>query len=189
MREMPTVVEKGTWSLQPITKEDLCLDQVFWNTYFYKQFLIMQIFQRLEDKEILQSPVTSVSEYVALTADYVSARTFKIEGMERINSKVWKILSEVVNGSIPTDYTPLSCHVFIAEAGSPSFDDHTDPDGVMIYVIEGEKKIIAAGNEYVVSAGEYIWMPHGTVHRAINEKASVMLSIGFDRYHMEKIYA
>jgi mannose-6-phosphate isomerase-like protein (cupin superfamily) len=188
MRKMPAGVEKGIWPLEPITRQDLHLDQVFYEPYFYEQFLVMRIWERLHDGEILQSSVNSHGEWRAL-GDYVPPQTFKIEGMERINKKVWKILNEIVNGKNPEDLSPVSCHVFMAEQGSPSFPDHTDPDDVMIYVIEGQKKIIAEGVEYILNPGEYIWLPHGTVHRAVNDKESVMLSIGFDRYHMEKIYA
>lgn len=188
MREMPAGVEKGVWPLEPITRADLHLDEVFYQPYFYKQFLVMRIWERLHDGEILQNSVNSVGEFRAL-ADYKPPQTFKIEGMERINAKVWKLLTEIVNGKNPQDYSPVSCHVFVAAQGAPSFPDHTDPDGVMIYVIEGQKRMIAEGVEYILNAGEYLWLPHGSVHRAINDQASVMLSIGFDRYHMEKIYA
>lgn len=180
---------KRKWLREPIKPEDIDIESLLLNQYFYDQGLVKMLHE--EHGEILQTTIGSVGEYIERRD---SKASFKVEGMERYSEKIWGqcvVLSRAVrNDMLSLIHKPISCHCFVAEAGSVSFPNHTDPDDVCIYVIDGEKKVIITtdGEEcaHNVGIGEYILIPHSTTHRVINEKSSIMLSIGFDRYHMDK---
>lgn len=180
---------KRKWLREPIKPEDIDIESLLLNQYFYDQGLVKMLHE--EHGEILQTTIGSVGEYIARND---SKTSFKIEGMERYSEKIWGqcvVLSRAIrNDMLSLIHMPISCHCFVAKPGSVSFPNHTDPDDVCIYVIDGEKKVIITTDgkerENTVGIGEYILIPHGTTHRVINEKASIMLSIGFDRYHMDK---
>jgi mannose-6-phosphate isomerase-like protein (cupin superfamily) len=79
---------------------------------------------------------------------------------------------------ILTEYHPKTVHCFVAPAGATSFDTHKDPCDVTIYCIEGIKSMIIDDIEHDIQAGETLFIPKNTPHRAINKYKSVMLSIG-----------
>lgn len=79
---------------------------------------------------------------------------------------------------ILTEYNPRTVHCFIAPAGAASFDTHKDLCDVTIYCVEGVKSMIIDGVEHDIQAGESVFIPKNTPHRATNKYRSVMLSIG-----------
>ncbi|MBT4796155.1 MAG: cupin domain-containing protein [Candidatus Marinimicrobia bacterium] len=70
-----------------------------------------------------------------------------------------------------------SVHGFIAPAGAKSFPTHTDLVDLKIRCIEGTKGFEVEGVKYTLEAGNYVLVPKGVEHRALNVKASIMLSI------------
>lgn len=85
-----------------------------------------------------------------------------------------------------------SIHVLDAEKHAVSFEDHTDPVDVIMITVKGTKGVILtddAGQESLVTLeeGDVLYVPHGLVHRIDNTHASIMLSIGLERYTEEHI--
>lgn len=173
-----------TWAHTPITVEDLHIEEILTSPYSYQQGMVRII--ESESGDTLQHTLTSVRDYAERSSS--SKTTLKIEGMERITEKLWKTILSFSIEAVKS-CTPFSCHCFIAGKDSPSFDWHTDPDNVVIYVLEGTKKMYVDNEVYEVAAGDALWIPYNTRHRAVNTSASVMLSIGLERYHMEKLCA
>lgn len=112
-------------------------------------------------------------------------KTVKIEGFERYNKAVWDAGEQYAvqyghNG-------PVTCHAFFAESNSPSFDTHTDPDDVVVHCCSGVKIMEVDGVVHTLQAGQHVYIPHGTPHRAINIHKSLMLSFGLERFWCDKI--
>lgn len=80
---------------------------------------------------------------------------------------------------------PFTCHLFLSPKGSLSFPIHTDPDDVVVYVVSGQKDFEHDGGVLTVRAGESLYIPANTPHRAINTHDSLMLSFGLERYLVE----
>jgi|LauGreDrversion4_2_1035121.scaffolds.fasta_scaffold1086029_1 quercetin dioxygenase-like cupin family protein len=111
-------------------------------------------------------------------------KTVKIEGMEKYSPEVyrhceWYRLLHEHTG-------PITCHVFIAQEDSPSFPMHTDPDDVIIYCCDGRKSLDINGQYITLEVGESITIPANTPHRALNEHASMIMSIGLEKYLIDK---
>lgn len=164
----------AAYDLIDVELKDLHLDDVLFNPYCYEQGLIKVIEQ---NGKVYTMP--NAGEVEA----YYKVGTIKIEGMEKFSEHVWIQLNRLCH------YGPITCHVFIANENSPSFPDHVDLDDVVLFVVDGEKTIFMNGEEFVLGKGQCVNIPAGTPHHAINRKASVMLSIGFEKFILEKLHA
>lgn len=157
--------------------DDLMLLDVLSSPYPFEQGLVKAIVAGGKQITLMNS---------AEAREHYLHGCIKIEGMERLNRKLWGFCDLVRNESAVK--LPFSCHIFIANAKAESFPDHTDPDGVFLYVVQGEKTIVIEDDrEITLRENGSTFIPAGQVHRAINRKASVMLSIGFDKFISEKL--
>lgn len=138
--------------------------------------------------ELQQNLVHSIGFYILLSQSE-KPKTIKVEGVERASPQIWKRLHEFA-GSFGRNNAPISAHLFIAKAGSPSFPMHTDYDDVHILCLDGIKtmEVMIDGEPVVfdIKPGECLYIPHGVEHRALNTYDSTMLSIGFDRYLIDR---
>lgn len=159
-------------ALRQISLDDLHLDELLFSPYPYEQQMVKYI-----TADGRQLTPNDGSEIFTMR----QFGTIKIEGMEKISKKVFDIMNSFSHAG------PVTCHVFIAAAGAPSFPDHTDPDGVLLYVVDGVKNIVINGHHHAMNATESVYIHAGTPHRAINMSASVMLSIGFEKFILEKL--
>lgn len=140
----------------------------------YEQKIVSYI-----DKNHFQHQANKFSDIHSL-----SEITLKLEGMEKYSKRIWdhcKLLA------IQKNFTgPVSCHLFLAQKGSPSFGRHTDPDDVIIWCTEGIKSLYVEDKRYDLRAGSSVSIPANTPHEIINEDSSVMLSFGFENYYIDK---
>jgi len=111
-------------------------------------------------------PIFSTSRYIA-----ENKFTVKIEGLEKQYESIIHDLGITKKHTV---------HLYISPKNSKSFPIHTDPIDVFIYVIEGTKVMEVNNSMHTIKAGEYISIPAGTPHRAINNYNSTMLSIGVE---------
>lgn len=162
----------AAYDLIDVELEHLHIDDVLFSPYPYEQQMVKYI--TLDGKQLTPNDASEIGVMLA-------GGTIKIEGMEKINRHVWDQLKRLCHDG------PTTCHVFIATENSPSFPDHTDPDDVVLFVVSGEKIIVIDEVVHILGAGQSITIRAGTVHRAINKKASVMLSIGFEKFVVEKL--
>lgn len=144
------------------------------NPLSYKQHLVSII----NDRGI-QIPLNHSSE---LYED--KPKTIKVEGMERYSKVIWDKCCEFADEY--NHHGPVTCHAFIAQANSPSFDMHTDPDDVIIVCCEGKKTMMVNGTYIVLEAGEHVHIPANTPHQALNEYAALTLSFGLENYLKDK---
>ena len=141
----------------------------------YEQKIISVI-----DKEGRQIFVDNLGELYRHTSC-----TIKVEQMEKYNSAIFKYgrhLSRIHRHS-----GPVTCHAFRAFRQSNSFGLHTDPDDVIIYCIFGEKKMIVGGVEHTLIPHDTLFIPANTPHQAINDKESLILSFGLEKFYTEKL--
>jgi len=111
--------------------------------------------------------------------------TIKLEHFETFDRGVWEWCKLQANAY--KHYGPVSAHVFIAPAGGYTFNEHTDPDHVLVCVIDGEKTMVVDGISHHLKAGDTLYMPANVKHYAVNEKASIMVSLGFEKWMVEKL--
>lgn len=155
--------------------EDLFLNNMLYSPYMYEQQLIKFIARSGESNTLV-----SVNDMINHMGE-----TFKIEGVEKLSDKLHGICRKLAdafehNGAV-------TCHLFVAEAGTGSFPMHTDPDDVLMYVVEGSKTIELEDEVIILNAGDSLFLSKNTPHKAINEQASTMLSFGFERFLIDKI--
>lgn len=111
--------------------------------------------------------------------------TLKVEGMEKYSQEIWEFcvqraLMQGFNG-------PVTAHAFLAKPNSPSFGKHTDPDDVLIYCVEGNKTLYVEDTYYNLRPGEGVFIKANTPHKITNEYASLILSVGFEKFFKDKL--
>ncbi|MNZ96339.1 Cupin domain protein [compost metagenome] len=153
----------------------------------------------LEVDDILSSPYPYEQQLVKiLTGDIVidamsasdvlehSDKVIKIEGYEKLNRTLFEVCKRLAK-----EYRhdgPVTCHLFISPAGGKSFPWHSDPDHVVLYVVEGCKDMAIENDQvYELLPGQALYIPQGTEHKTLNVKASKMLSFGLERFINEKL--
>lgn len=187
--------------LPVIGKDQLHIDEVLFSTYAYEQKSVLIV------GAAQSRPAEGAAE--ALDAIYDTGDTVKVQDYEKLSAFMHDFCSQLPGRlkRLTQHFGPVSCHLFLAQQFSPSFGIHADPDDVLIYVVEGVKTICTYGHsselhkrpgtqlvelpclreEYTLSAGQALFVPHGTLHQAINNEASVMLSFGLERFTLEKL--
>lgn len=113
-------------------------------------------------------------------------KTIKLENMEKFNLKIHdycNYLKKVYNHN-----GPVTCHLFKAFPNSKSFDLHSDPDDVLIYVITGSKTFeFDADQKITLFAQETHFIPSGKKHKALNIEESIILSFGLEKFLIDKL--
>lgn len=110
----------------------------------------------------------------------------KIEGFEKYDAAYFKACHEVAR---QLDHCgPVTAHLFVSPAGAASFPLHTDPDLVVLAMLQGEKVFSSHQEQVTLSAGEFMLIPRNYPHQAINSLGdNVMLSIGLESFTVEKL--
>jgi mannose-6-phosphate isomerase-like protein (cupin superfamily) len=148
--------------------------QFLHNPLSYEQKLVSLINKKGE-----QIPLLSFSE---LYNDQEA--TVKIEGMEKFNLTLFNKCEEYK--ALHNHVGPVTCHLFMARSNSPSFKEHTDPDDVIIYCVEGKKTLTVNGENVILREGEEVFIPANTPHKASNEFAALTLSFGLEKFLSDK---
>lgn len=118
-----------------------------------------------EDQKVHYHQQDDFYDYYAFFSKLLAEEkhTIKIEQMERHYNK-----------------PDVTIHLFYNPVNGPSFPEHTDPMDVGIECTSGIKTLDIEGMPIALEAGDYIDIPAGTPHHAINSTKSVMLSYGFN---------
>jgi len=111
--------------------------------------------------------------------------TIKVEGYEKLSRRLFDAVQSVAQNL--NHNGPVTCHLFRSPKGAASFPAHTDPDDVVLYIVSGTKTIELEDRVATLGAGEVLYLPRGTIHRAVNHDASLMLSIGLELFTVEKL--
>tara|TARA_B110000285_G_C14668789_1_gene399389 strand:+ start:109 stop:585 length:477 start_codon:yes stop_codon:yes gene_type:complete len=110
-----------------------------------------------------------------------SDNTIKIERMENFSRAMNEECLALAKKYNHTE-GPVTCHLFYAKKGSPSFKPHTDPFDVVIYCCEGTKTIEMNDIMHDINSGEYFHIPSGTLHQAFNNSEALTLSFSLEDY-------
>ena len=147
------------------------------HTLLYEQKLVRAI-----DTHHLQHDVNDFGELIRYRSNRCS---IKVEGMERFSVDIFN-QGRLYSKSYLHD-GPVTCHMFISPAGSPSFPMHTDPDHVIIHCCEGIKRMKIQDNIIDLHPGSYVYIPYDTPHMAMNEYDALTLSFGLERFLKDKM--
>lgn len=128
-----------------------------------------------------QVQIESVSQFLSY-----QGCTIKIQSMEKYNSDIYKYCEHLAK--IRNHNGPVTCHAFRAFPDSVSFNTHTDPDDVFLYVTQGIKTIQVYNRYSQLGIGESLYIPANTPHRALNTHSSLMLSFGLEKFMCDKAY-
>lgn len=158
-----------------IALESLKLDEVLSSNYCFEQRLVFAV---LADQTTVQ--VKSPKELES----YPGA-TVKIEGMESLSREMFYACRRL--GDSFHHEGPVTAHLFVGQAQSPSFPLHVDPDDIILQVLLGEKDLIVGDDVITIHPGEALFMPRNTPHQALNTKGSIMLSFGLENYTADKL--
>lgn len=74
--------------------------------------------------------------------------------------------------------TTGTAHIFYNKENGPSFGIHTDPVDVLIECLDGNKYMEVEGEKKVLEPHDYLTIPAGTEHRALNYEKALMISYG-----------
>jgi mannose-6-phosphate isomerase-like protein (cupin superfamily) len=141
------------------------------NDIVYQQRLLYYI-----DDQGRQNPIDSLGQLHS-----VYGKTLKMEGAEKLNKQIYGLCSSFGYKG------PVTCHIFRSFPGSASFPEHTDPDDVLLLMTSGTKDIIIKDNKITLEEGKQFFINANTPHQIINTDNSLMLSIGFERFLVDKI--
>jgi mannose-6-phosphate isomerase-like protein (cupin superfamily) len=156
---------------------DIPLDAILSSLYAYEQEMIKII----TGEEGRMAFAARSGMEVACNQD----KAIKIEAIEKLNHELQTLCDQV---AMEFDHHgPVTCHLFVSPADSKSFPMHKDPDDVLLLVIEGEKTMKVNSGLVELVTGDYLFLPAGTPHCAINKSASKMLSIGLEKFIIDKL--
>jgi mannose-6-phosphate isomerase-like protein (cupin superfamily) len=148
------------------------------HTLLYEQKLVRAI-----DSQHLQHDVNDFGELIQYRSNGCS---IKVEGMERFSIDIFNQGRLYAKSYLHSG--PVTCHMFISPAGSPSCPIHTDPDHVVIHCCEGIKRMKIKDNIIDLYPGSYVYIPYDTPHMALNEYDALTLSFGLERFLKDKMY-
>lgn len=170
MRSQPKLF---TQELQ-LSIQDLDFNKVLDSEYSYQQQLVKAI-------------VNNGSMTLFTPDDIVRHRdrVIKIENYERYSKTLADACSVIA--AVFKHAGPVTCHLFLSPAGASSFDLHTDPDDVVLFLMKGSKGFYVDESFFRLEVGEFLFIPHDIVHQAITFDDSVMLSFGLEKYISEKL--
>lgn len=111
--------------------------------------------------------------------------TLKVEHFESFDADVWAWCQ---SKAILNEHDgPFTAHVFISPVDGYTFREHTDPDDVLVFVLSGSKTMVMREETHVLQPGMSLFIPANTPHYAVNNEASVMVSLGFEKWMVSKL--
>lgn len=163
------------FQFKDIDESLLDIDRFLTSPHPYEQLLVKYI---NNDKSFgIMSPL----EYL----DHSRDKPIKVEGYERLNPTMFQECSRLARHFNHCGY--VSCHLFLSPKDSVSFNMHTDPDDVVIYIVKGSKLFETPTKTHLLREGDVLYIPRGRHHRAINVDDSIMLSFGLEQFLEKKL--
>ena len=108
-----------------------------------------------------------------------------ITGMERYCPATQGLVNDVKRSL--GHYGPATMHIFVTPTGARSFPEHTDPDVVILCLLEGKKIFEIEGEQFEMEIGKFYRIPADAPHRAVYNEDSIMLSIGLEFFLKDKL--
>jgi quercetin dioxygenase-like cupin family protein len=163
--------------VENLPEVEIDLDHILTSPYFYEQGLMVKVVEG------------GRSENVNAPCDVFGDphHTIKIEGMERYSEQMVQFIDWVRSETGHSG--PITVHLFFARTGSISFPLHVDKETVLVYVIDGTKRMRVSTDTdsvFTINKGEALVIPAGVKHEAINSDGSLMLSVGLEPWLKER---
>lgn len=146
-------------------------EQFIQNDLLYQQNLLFYI-----DDIGREHPIKNIGHLYSL-----HGTTIKMEGAEKYNRELFDLCKSFGHMG------PSTCHIFRSYKNSKSFPKHADPDDVLLIMISGKKDIIIYDNKITLEGGNEFFITANTSHEIVNTEDSLMLSIGFEKFLVDKI--
>lgn len=158
---------------------DIDVSAILESPYVYEQGLVNKITETGH-----MTPVLSPAKLYSFHND-----TIKVEGLEKYSPTLNSVLVKL--SDFLKHEGPVTAHLFLAKENSNAFGLHEDLETVLVYVLEGTKRmlVIEEGLEklYTIPKGSALLIPRNTLHKAVNVEASTILSIGFEEWLYERL--
>lgn len=161
--------------LNTVTENTLELNKVFESVYLYDERLI-----KIIDKNGLILDANSQLDLIKYHDCPI-----KIEGYEKFSNDILYVCRSLARYLAHSG--PITCHVFKSPKDSVSFPMHVDPDNVVLYLLKGIKNFIVNNESVLLKEGDWFFIPSNVPHKAINVEDSIMLSIGLEKFIVEKL--
>lgn len=162
LRHLITLVEK-----------DVQIEKILSSQYCFEQRIIYAI---QNNEAQLVNGVANLEQYKGCV--------LKIEAVERLSPLLQEVCETV--GKFWDHKGPITCHLFISPEGSKSFDLHTDPDDVYLYMLKGHKAFNVEEDYVELKEGDGLFIPKNTLHQALTYADSIMLSFGLELFIEDK---
>jgi mannose-6-phosphate isomerase-like protein (cupin superfamily) len=111
--------------------------------------------------------------------------TIKVEGLEKYSTEIENYIQQLKEQY--RHVGPVTCHAFKSFKNSSSFGKHSDPDNVLLLVVEGVKHMIYNDIIHELRKDQSLFIPANSQHCAINNEESLMLSFGLESYFCKKL--
>lgn len=159
-----------------LMRQPLPMDDILNSDFSYEQEYVKYI----DD----QRRVHTASHYGDILRQSVEP-VIKIEGFEKFSLELFMGCQGIAIKQ--GHYGPVTAHLFISPADGLSFPMHTDPDDVIIVMLEGSKRFCGHDEDQLLVAGDFMLIPKNYPHRAINVTDNLMLSVGLESFTVEKL--
>lgn len=158
------------------TVDGLHLEDVLQHPYTYEQNFVKAV-NGAGGADLL----TSFSDALEIS----ETQPIKIEGYERHSYMMYHGCQAIAKHF--DHHGPVTCHLFKSPADGKSFPEHTDPDRVIIIMLEGEKEFRNRHGDFAwLKPGDVMEIPPNYSHQAFNLTDNLMLSIGLESFNVEK---
>ena len=147
--------------------------------FAFSDYAIEEKIVNVIDGERRQVLIESVSELLSYT-NY----TIKVQSMEKYNQTIYAFCNRLRESY--NHLGPVTCHAFRSFENSLSFNLHTDPDNVFLYICEGTKIMTVMHDDIELNARDTLYIPANTPHKANNKHPSLMLSFGLEKFMCDK---
>lgn len=163
----------------PLTENDINIDTLLGSEHPIEQNMIRYV----DETQTSRMPRNVIEIYENLDKSII------VERMEDY-SQAFKQHTSALATRVGWE-GPITVHLFVSPASAKSFPFHTDVENVVIYCLSGCKTMEirhSDGNIQPVEihAGQALYLPQGTFHRATNHHCAMTLSYGFE-YFIEDI--
>ena len=149
-----------TRNLTKLVKQEL----LNYDRYVAKQLKIIGYF----GYEHMDTIIAEKMSFVKWLETYKTWKVIKIEGFESHASSIRQY--------VPCKFD--TAHAFYHQRTGTSFKWHTDTVNVLLLVLQGSKIVHLKNRRIVLTAGQSILIPKGSLHKVFSRKGTIALSIG-----------
>jgi mannose-6-phosphate isomerase-like protein (cupin superfamily) len=162
--------------LHLLSKNDI--EDIFKDAKLYenKSFFVIDSITKEYDTNI---SFDSLSEYSKrIRESFKRGCTIIVKNLEMYNQEIRSHCAKIGKN--------VDVHMYLVPPnGKQSFNFHQDDREVKVHIVYGSKTFILKNNDkeksYLLESGQFLDIPKGTIHKAIPNGSSCLLSFGFEK--------